>query len=67
MKSKMEEITGQSIEALEALAIDLEKEIFELRSELKSTRNLEKPHELVEKKKTRARVLTVLNRKKAEG
>ncbi|MCF7806438.1 MAG: 50S ribosomal protein L29 [Simkaniaceae bacterium] len=64
---KMEEIESQTIEALEAMAIDLHKEIFQLRSELKMSRNLEKPHELTQKKRDRARVLTVLNRKIKAG
>jgi len=67
MTTKMEDIKAQSVEALVAQADQLHKEIFQLTSELKSTRNLEKPHELVSKKKLRARVLTALNQKKAQG
>lgn len=61
---KMEEIEAQSVEALEVMAEDLHREIFQLRSELKMNRNLEKPHELISRKRQRARVLTALNRKK---
>ena len=53
----------KSNEELQTLAFELQKEIFYLRNELKVSRKLEKPHLLREKKKMRARVLTILGEK----
>ncbi|MBF5058874.1 50S ribosomal protein L29 [Candidatus Neptunochlamydia vexilliferae] len=61
---KAEELVNQSIEELEAKYEDTCRDIFELTSELRVSRKLEKPHELKEKKKDRARILTVLRQKK---
>ncbi len=47
-----------------SLYTELDKEIFALRNELKVARKLEKPHLLREKKKTKARILTILGEKK---
>ncbi len=61
---KAEELVNQSTEELEAKYEDTCRDIFELISELRVSRKLEKPHELKEKKKDRARILTVLRQKK---
>jgi large subunit ribosomal protein L29 len=53
-------LRDKSVEDLRALDGELSREIFELRNESRMTRKLEKPHLLREKKKDRARVLTVL-------
>lgn len=53
----------QSVQELQALSIDLSKEIYRLRNELKIARKLDKPHLLKHLKKDRARVLTVLSEK----
>jgi len=53
----------QSVQELQALSVDLSKEIYRLRNELKIARKLEKPHLLKHLKKDRARVLTVLSEK----
>lgn len=63
---KAKELRDQSKEELQDLYADLSKEIFELRNELKTTRKLEKPHLIRLKKRDRARVLTVLQEKKAQ-
>lgn len=62
---KAKELRDQSKEELQDLYADLSKEIFELRNELKTTRKLEKPHLIRLKKRDKARVLTVLQEKKA--
>lgn len=59
----MENIKDQSVEELKALYIDLSKEIFEMKNEIRITRKIEKPHLLKAKKKDRARVLTALRQK----
>lgn len=63
---KASELINLSDEELEARYEDLCREIFELTSELRVSRKLEKPHQLKEKKKDRARILTVLRQKKSK-
>ncbi|MDN3508743.1 MAG: 50S ribosomal protein L29 [Candidatus Neptunochlamydia sp.] len=64
---KASELINQSSEELEAQYEDICRDIFELANELHVSRKLEKPHALKEKKKDRARVLTVLRQKKSKG
>ncbi|MBS0615061.1 MAG: 50S ribosomal protein L29 [Verrucomicrobia bacterium] len=60
---KAKELKDQSESELKLAYRDLSKEIFNLTNELKMARKLEKPHLLREKKKDRARILTVLKAK----
>lgn len=60
---KAKELKDQSVDELKALHRDLSKEIFELKNELSTARKLEKPHLVREKKRDRARVLTILRQK----
>jgi large subunit ribosomal protein L29 len=60
---KMEDLKKQNADELKAIYQDLSKEIFEIKTEFSITRKLEKPHLLHEKKKDRARVMTVINQK----
>lgn len=62
-KRKETGLKDQSVQELEAMAHDLSREIYLLRSELSVNRKLEKPHQLKAKKKDRARVLTLLTQK----
>ena len=64
---KAKALVNQSIEELEAQHEDLCRDIFMLTNELRVSRKLDKPHELTEKKKDRARILTVLRQKKTKG
>lgn len=64
---KASELINQANEELEAQYEDICRDIFELTNELRVSRKLDKPHELKEKKKDRARILTVLRQKKAQG
>lgn len=57
------ELRDQTASELVALYRDLSKQIFELNNELSIHRKLEKPHLLREKKRERARVMTVLREK----
>ncbi len=50
-----------------AQAHDLDREIFQLRNELATARKLEKPHQIKEKRKNRARILTILTQKHKEA
>ena len=54
------ELRDLSAEELEAQLEDLHQEVFILRNELKAARKLDKPHLLREKRKDRARVLTLI-------
>ncbi len=62
---KRQEIRDQTLEELEALHHDLSKEIYDLMNEFRQTKKLEKPHLIREKKRTRARVLTIIKEKGA--
>jgi len=61
---KAKELRDRSEQELIALEQDLAKEIFKFRNELRVNKKLEKPHRIREKKKERARVLTILREKK---
>ncbi len=60
----MQELMAQAENELELRYEQLSREIFILQNELKILKKLEKPHELSQKKKDRARVLTALNKKR---
>ncbi|MCH9630500.1 MAG: hypothetical protein S4CHLAM37_05010 [Chlamydiia bacterium] len=64
--STMNELINQPEEELRINLEQLSREIYELKSELSVSRKLDKPHELKEKKKSRARILTALNKQKAK-
>ena len=50
---------------MQAQIHDLDREIFQLRNELAMQRKLEKPHLIKEKRKQKARILTLLTQKGA--
>jgi len=64
---KVQELVSQAEAELEAQYEQLSKEIFKLKNDLRVSKKLERPHELHEKKKDRARVLTALNQKRLTG
>jgi len=64
---KKNKLGSQSVEELQALAKDLDKQIFDLRNELSINRKLEKPHLLKSKRREKARVLTTLTLKTKKG
>jgi len=61
---KSRDLFNCSIEELEAHCRDLCKGIFVLTNELHLSRSLKKPHQLQEKRRDRARVLTILRKKR---
>jgi len=61
---KARDLLNCSVEELELHYKDICRDIFELTNELRQSRHLDKPHKLKEKRKDRARVLTVLRQKK---
>ncbi|MCY3974651.1 MAG: 50S ribosomal protein L29 [Simkaniaceae bacterium] len=64
---KAKDLLSESVEELEARYEELSKNIFELVNRLRLERKLERPHLIGEYKRDRARVLTVLHRKRAAG
>lgn len=62
-KHKKKELKDQSVQELVAQTQVLDREIYELRNELATQRKLEKPHLIKEKRKTKARILTILTQK----
>ncbi|MES2122391.1 MAG: 50S ribosomal protein L29 [Chlamydiota bacterium] len=62
---KAKDLRDQTVEELSLQHRDLSKELFLLRNEMKVTRKMEKPHLVRQKKKDRARVLTVMREKEA--
>ena len=62
-KKKKKELIDESVKTLQATVLELDKEIFAIRNELSWNRKIEKPHRLKEKRKEKARVLTMLTMK----
>lgn len=62
---KASELKDQSVEELRATYRELSRDIFQLKNESRITRKMEKPHLVSDKKRDRARVLTVLRQKGA--
>jgi large subunit ribosomal protein L29 len=60
---KAKEYRDMSIPELNALIDDTQKELFKIVNEFKLTKKLEKPHLIRQKKKEKARMLTVLTEK----
>ena len=66
-KKKKKESKDLSVVELQEMNKSLEREVFELRNTLSIQRKLEKPHLLKQKRRERARVLTLLTKKQKEG
>lgn len=67
-KKKQEtEIKNQPVSELLAMVHRLDQELFGLRMELATQRKLEKPHLMKQKKKEKARILTILTQKQKEA
>jgi large subunit ribosomal protein L29 len=66
-KKKKSEFKDLSVAELQAMSGSLGREVFELRDTLSVQRKLEKPHLLKQKRRERARVLTLLTKKQKEG
>ncbi len=66
-KKKKKELKDHGVKELMAQARDLDREIFQLRNELATQRKLDKPHRIKEKRKNKARILTILTQKQKEA
>lgn len=60
---RMKEFKEQSVEELKVLIQEYSRDIYQMHNELRMTRKLEKPHLLKQRKRDRARVLTLLKQK----
>jgi large subunit ribosomal protein L29 len=63
MMAKLTELREQTAEELKEGVQQLSKEIFELRNMFKMTRKIEKSHQIKEKKRRRAQILTLLRQR----
>lgn len=66
-KKKEKELKDQSVKELQHQAQTLDREIYQLRNELATQRKLEKPHQIKEKRRNKARILTILTQKQKEA
>jgi large subunit ribosomal protein L29 len=66
-KKKKKELKDQSVKELQHQAQTLDQEIFQMRNELATQRKLDKPHLIKEKRKHKARILTILTQKQKEA
>lgn len=62
-KKKTNEENEHSVKSLREAVTQLDQEIFVIRNELSWNRKLEKPHRLKEKRREKARILTMLTMK----
>lgn len=62
---KASNLRDMAVEELEATLSDLSKELFHLINEMKRAKKLDKPHLLRQKKKEKARLLTILHEKQS--
>lgn len=60
---KAKDFMDMSVEELQSLHGEMDRELFQLRNTKMQTKTLEKPHLIKQTKKERARLLTVLNHK----
>jgi large subunit ribosomal protein L29 len=67
MAKKKKEVKDQSVKEMQAQVRTLDREIFQLRNELATQRKLEKPHLIREKRKDKARILTIMTKKQKEA
>ena len=67
MAKKKENLKEQSVKELTSAIEHLDRELFTLRTELATQRKLEKPHLIKEKRRQKARLLTVLTQKQQEA
>jgi len=61
MKKQIEELRTLSKEELKVSLLEVSKDIFKTRNEKNQNKKLDKPHQLIEIRKKRARILTLLN------
>lgn len=64
--SKASNLRDMALPELEAAVEDLNKELFTLINDKKRSKKVEKPHLIREKKKQKARVLTIISEKQTQ-
>jgi large subunit ribosomal protein L29 len=60
---KMDQWKDQTVEELKILHKELSRDVFELNNEIMLSRKIDKPHLVRQKKKDRARILTLIRQK----
>jgi large subunit ribosomal protein L29 len=65
MMAKASDLRDMTVNELEVALNDLSKELFEMVNEFKRAKKLEKPHLLKQKRKEKARLLTILHEKQS--
>lgn len=65
--SSIKEMRDLKEEELLVMLKDLNKEIFQLKNQLMTMKQIEKPHLIKDKKKDRARILMVLHEKRRKN
>lgn len=63
--SKASNLRDMAVDELDLALSDLNKELYNLVNEMKRSKKLEKPHLLRQKKKEKARLLTILHEKQS--
>ena len=63
--TKASQLRDMSIVDLQFSVETIKKELFNLNNEMKRTKKLEKPHLLNQKRKEKARLLTIINQKQS--
>lgn len=63
--TKASNIRDLAVDEIKAAVQDLSKDLYNLVNEMKRTKKLEKPHLLRQKKKEKARLLTILHEKQS--
>ncbi len=64
---KSKELRDKSIDELESTYRDLCQELFQITNEHRMSKKLDKPHRLKEKRRDKARLLTVLQQKRQQN
>ncbi|NNM43076.1 MAG: 50S ribosomal protein L29 [Chlamydiae bacterium] len=60
---KMDQWKDQTVEELKILHKELSRDVFELNNEIMLSRKIDRPHLVRQKKKDRARILTLIRQK----
>jgi large subunit ribosomal protein L29 len=63
--TKASNLRDMAVEELKASLTDLSKELYNLVNEMKRAKKLEKPHLIKQKRKEKARLLTILHEKQS--
>ena len=66
-QQKKKSLHDETVAELKAQLVNIDRDLFALRNELATNRKLEKPHLLIQRRKEKARVLTVITQKEKKS